>query len=74
MYNIYVEDIMVHNVKYIWYGITFIDLKKILKENRKLKYLPLVDKHGRLLYCILNYNMQDEMLNIKHIAIKTITF
>lgn len=44
VYNIYVEDIMVRDVKCIWYGITYLDLKKILKENRKLKYLPLVDK------------------------------
>ncbi|KAK3894175.1 hypothetical protein Pcinc_002051 [Petrolisthes cinctipes] len=44
VYNIYVEDIMVRDVKCIWYGITYTDLKRILKENRKLKYLPLVDK------------------------------
>ncbi|KAK7084273.1 Chloride channel protein 2 [Halocaridina rubra] len=44
VYNIYVEDIMVRDIKCIWYGITYVDLKKVLKENRKLKYLPLVDK------------------------------
>ncbi|XP_069993072.1 chloride channel protein 2 isoform X5 [Penaeus vannamei] len=44
VYNIYVEDIMVRDVKYIWYGITYVELKRVLKENRKLKYLPLVDK------------------------------
>ncbi|XP_066968591.1 chloride channel protein 2-like isoform X2 [Macrobrachium rosenbergii] len=44
VYNIYVEDIMVRDVQYIWYGITYVELKKVLKENRKLKYLPLVDK------------------------------
>ncbi|XP_050726376.1 chloride channel protein 2-like isoform X2 [Eriocheir sinensis] len=44
VYNIYVEDIMVRDVRYIWHGITFNELKRILKENRKLKYLPLVDK------------------------------
>lgn len=48
VYNIYVEDIMVRDVKYIWYGITYTELKRILKENRKLKYLPLVDKPGEL--------------------------
>lgn len=47
MYNIYVEDIMVRDVRYIWYGITYNELKRILKENRKLKYLPLVDKPGQ---------------------------
>ncbi|XP_063841828.1 chloride channel protein 2-like isoform X3 [Scylla paramamosain] len=44
VYNIYVEDIMVRDVRYIWYGITYNELKRVLKENRKLKYLPVVDK------------------------------
>ncbi|CAL4058758.1 unnamed protein product, partial [Meganyctiphanes norvegica] len=44
VYNLYVEDIMVRDVKYIWYGISYTDLKRTLKENRKLKYLPVVDK------------------------------
>ncbi|XP_068244482.1 chloride channel protein 2-like isoform X2 [Palaemon carinicauda] len=44
VYNIYVEDIMVRDLQCIWYGITYVELKKVLKENRKLKYLPLVDK------------------------------
>ncbi|OAD55366.1 Chloride channel protein 2 [Eufriesea mexicana] len=43
MYNVYVEDFMVHDVKYIWHGITYQTLKDILKENRKLRGFPLVD-------------------------------
>lgn len=43
MYNIYVEDFMVHDVKYIWHGITYQRLKEILKENRKLRGFPLTD-------------------------------
>lgn len=43
MYNVYVEDFMVRNVKYIWHGITYQKLKEILKENRKLRGFPLVD-------------------------------
>lgn len=43
MYNIYVEDFMVRDVKYIWHGITYQRLKEILKENRKLRGFPLVD-------------------------------
>ncbi|KAK2577238.1 hypothetical protein KPH14_003384 [Odynerus spinipes] len=43
MYNIYVEDFMVRDVKYIWHGITYQKLKEILKENRKLRSFPLVD-------------------------------
>ncbi|KAK3864665.1 hypothetical protein Pcinc_029668 [Petrolisthes cinctipes] len=42
-YNIYVEDFMVRNVKYIWYGITYRQLKNILKEHKKIRSLPLVD-------------------------------
>lgn len=43
MYNVYVEDFMVHDVKYIWHGISYQKLKEILKENRKLRGFPLVD-------------------------------
>ncbi|XP_043506072.1 chloride channel protein 2 isoform X3 [Polistes fuscatus] len=43
MYNVYVEDFMVRDVKYIWHGITYQRLKEILKENRKLRGFPLVD-------------------------------
>nr|XP_012139671.1 PREDICTED: chloride channel protein 2 isoform X2 [Megachile rotundata] len=43
MYNVYVEDFMVRDVKYIWHGITYQKLKEILKENRKLRGFPLVD-------------------------------
>ncbi|XP_076390954.1 chloride channel protein 2 isoform X2 [Megachile rotundata] len=43
MYNVYVEDFMVRDVRYIWHGITYQKLKEILKENRKLRGFPLVD-------------------------------
>ncbi|KAH0945110.1 hypothetical protein HN011_010915 [Eciton burchellii] len=43
MYNVYVEDFMVHDVRYIWHGISYQKLKEILKENRKLRGFPLVD-------------------------------
>ncbi|XP_063704371.1 chloride channel protein 2 isoform X4 [Culicoides brevitarsis] len=43
MYNIYVEDFMVRDVKYIWKGISYQRLKEILKENKGLRSLPLVD-------------------------------
>ncbi|XP_069162273.1 chloride channel protein 2 isoform X5 [Procambarus clarkii] len=42
-YNIYVEDFMVRDVKYIWYGIAYRELKNILKEHKKIRSLPLVD-------------------------------
>lgn len=43
MYNVYVEDFMVRDVRYIWHGISYQKLKEILKENRKLRGFPLVD-------------------------------
>lgn len=46
-YNIYVEDFMIRDVKYIWYGITYRDLKKILVDNKKIRSLPLVDAPGK---------------------------
>ena len=42
-YNIYVEDFMVRDVFYIWYGMTYSELKQALKQGRKLKGFPLVD-------------------------------
>lgn len=43
MYNIYVEDFMVRDVKYIYHGMTYEKLKLVLKENRQLRSFPLVD-------------------------------
>ncbi|XP_043281094.1 chloride channel protein 2 isoform X2 [Venturia canescens] len=43
MYNVYVEDFMVRDVRHIWHGISYEKLKEILKENRKLRGFPLVD-------------------------------
>lgn len=44
MYNVYVEDFMVRDVKYIFHSMTYEELKQVLKENRKLQSFPLVDK------------------------------
>lgn len=44
MYDIYVEDFMVRDVKYIYCGMTFEQLKTLLKENRRLQSFPLVDR------------------------------
>ncbi|XP_058128872.1 chloride channel protein 2 isoform X2 [Anopheles ziemanni] len=43
MYNIYVEDFMVRDVRYIWKGISYQQLKEILKANKGLRSLPIVD-------------------------------
>ena len=34
---------MVRDVFYIWYGMTFAELKHMLKQGKKLKGFPLVD-------------------------------
>ncbi|KAL7728339.1 hypothetical protein ACLKA6_007436 [Drosophila palustris] len=38
-----VEDFMVRDVKYIWQGISYQKLKEVLRKNRKLRSLPLVE-------------------------------
>jgi len=43
MYNVFVEDFMVRDVKFIWKNMTYHDLKKVLKENRRLRVFPLVE-------------------------------
>ncbi|XP_065560184.1 chloride channel protein 2-like isoform X2 [Artemia franciscana] len=45
-YNVYVQDFMVRDVRHIWNGITFRHLKKILKENPKIRAFPIVDTPG----------------------------
>lgn len=57
MYNVYVEDFMIRDVKYIWYNMSYRDLKKILRENKVLKVFPLVDKHGKVEPCIFRIRM-----------------
>ncbi|XP_018021412.1 chloride channel protein 2 [Hyalella azteca] len=42
-YDIFVERFMVKNVKYIYYGITYKQLKDTLLQSRKIRALPLVD-------------------------------
>ncbi|XP_043213453.1 chloride channel protein 2-like [Amphibalanus amphitrite] len=42
-YSVYVEDFMVREVKYIWHGITYRQVRDILRENKKLSSVPLVD-------------------------------
>lgn len=57
-YNIYVEDFMVRDVKYIWYGITYRQLKNILKEHKKIRSLPLVDSPGKVFFHVYFLKIQ----------------
>jgi chloride channel 2 len=43
MYNFTVGDFMVRDVKYIWQNISYQELKDILRKNKTLRSLPLVD-------------------------------
>ncbi|KAJ8917376.1 hypothetical protein NQ315_002400 [Exocentrus adspersus] len=49
MYHIYVEDFMVRDVKYIFYGMSYEQLKAVLKENRRLQSFPLVEKPSNMI-------------------------
>lgn len=37
---------MVRDVKFIWYNMSYRDLKRVLRENKVLRIFPLVDKPG----------------------------
>ncbi|XP_066251883.1 chloride channel protein 2-like [Euwallacea similis] len=50
VYQIFVEDFMVKNVKHVYLGITYGELKNMLKEYKHLKVFPLVDNvHNMIL-------------------------
>lgn len=44
IYNVHVENFMLRDVKYIFYSMTYNQLKTLLKENKRLKTFPIVDK------------------------------
>ncbi|XP_066596165.1 chloride channel protein 2 isoform X2 [Prorops nasuta] len=68
IYNIYVEDFMVRDVKYIWHGISYQKLKEILKENRKLRGFPLVDNPDSMILLGSIQRLQLIKLIEKHIG------
>lgn len=49
MYNVAVEDFMLSDVKYIWKGISYQTLKEVLKLNKQLRSLPLVDSPDNMI-------------------------
>nr|CAH0108618.1 unnamed protein product [Daphnia galeata] len=42
-YDIFVEDFMNRNIKYIWNGMTYQELKAVIKDKPKIRSFPLVD-------------------------------
>lgn len=68
MYNFSVDDFMVRDVKYIWYGISYQSLKEILKLNKQLRSLPLVDSPDNMI--LLGSVQRHELIKMidKHIG------
>ena len=48
-YNLYVEDFMLREIKYIWYGMTHKELREVLKDGKKLRSFPLVDSPDQMI-------------------------
>ena len=46
IYNVFVRDFMVREVKYVWRGMTFKELKAVLEDAKKVRAFPIVDGHG----------------------------
>nr|CAD7432037.1 unnamed protein product [Timema monikensis] len=68
MYNVYVEDFMVRDVRYIWHGMTYGQLRDVLKENRNLRGFPLVDSPGSMILLGSIQRMELIKLIEKHIG------
>lgn len=68
MYNIYVEDFMVRDVKYIYHNMTYDKLKAVLKESRQLRSFPLVDNPESMILLGSIPRMQLIQLIEKHIG------
>lgn len=68
MYNIFVEDFMVKDVKFIWHTISYQSLKTILKQNKHLRSLPLVDSPQNMI--LLGSVQRQELIKMidKHIG------
>lgn len=49
MYSFFVEDFMVKDVRYIWQTISYRELKAVLKANKQLRSLPLVDRPDNMI-------------------------
>ncbi len=40
---------MLREIKYIWYGMTYSELREVLRDGRKLRGFPLVDNPGHMI-------------------------
>ena len=48
VHRIFVEDFMIRDVKYIWYGMSYSELRDVLKDGKKLRSFPLVDRPDKM--------------------------
>ena len=48
-YNIYVDDFMIRQIKYIWNGMTYNELRDVLRLDKSLKGFPLVDNPNHMI-------------------------
>lgn len=54
IHSIFVEDFMNRNVKYIWHGITFGELKNLIADSQGIRSFPLLGDTGNPL---INYSV-----------------
>merc|ERR1719397_449718 len=48
VHNFFVEDFMLSDIKFIWYGMSYRELRQTLREGRKLRGFPLVDSPDQM--------------------------
>ena len=48
VHRVFVEDFMIREVKYIWYGMSYQELRDVLKDGKKLRSFPLVDRPDKM--------------------------
>jgi len=61
-YSIFVEDFMVRNIKCIWSGMSYKELKQSVKEGRKVRSFPLVDNPTNMV--LLGSIQRTEIINL----------
>jgi len=60
-YNFFVENFMVRDIKFIWYGMTYKQLRNTLRDGRKLRGFPLVDNPDQMV--LLGSIQRTELIN-----------
>ena len=61
-YHLFVEDFMLRDVKYIWYGMSCRELREVLKDGNKLRSFPLVDRPDKMV--LLGSIQRTELISV----------